>query len=161
VARAEAGAGHVRLLTERPHELQPAVRARLEVELRIPALDYLQALRVRARLARRFLHGVFGAVAVLAVPSIPGPAPALEEVKAGSTEDVVARMGRCSRLTRPFNALGLPALAVPCGFSTTGLPLSLQVVGRPFDEVTVLRVGHAYEQATAWHRRRPALWAAA
>jgi aspartyl-tRNA(Asn)/glutamyl-tRNA(Gln) amidotransferase subunit A len=50
---------------------------------------------------------------------------------------------------------GLPALAVPCGFTTTGLPLSLQIAGRPFDEATVLRVGHAYEQATDWHRRRP------
>jgi aspartyl-tRNA(Asn)/glutamyl-tRNA(Gln) amidotransferase subunit A len=161
IARAEAVAVHVRLLTERPHELQPAVRARLEVGLRIPALDYLQGLRLRSRLARRFIDEVFGSVDVLVVPSIPEPAPSLDDVKAGSTEDVVARMGRFSRLTRPFNALGLPALAVPCGFSSAGLPLSLQVVGRPFDEATVLRVGHAYEQGTEWHRRRPALWAAA
>src|SRR2546428_249319 len=55
----------------------------------------------------------------------------------------------------PFNMTGLPALAVPCGFSSQGLPLSLQIAGRPFDEATVLRVGHAYEQATEWHRRRP------
>src|SRR4030095_16608738 len=71
VARAEAVAVHVRLLTERPHELQPAVRARLQVGLRIPALDYLQALRLRARLTRRFIDEVFGTVDVLVVPSIP------------------------------------------------------------------------------------------
>ena len=55
----------------------------------------------------------------------------------------------------PFNMTGLPALAVPCGFTETGLPLSLQIAGRPFDEATVFRAGHAYEQATEWHRRRP------
>src|SRR4029453_11555543 len=102
-------------------------RARLGVGLRIPALDYLQALRLRARLTRRFIDEVFGSVDVLVVPTIPEPAPSLDDVKAGSTDDVVARMGRFSRLTRPFNALGLPALALPCGFSTAGLPLSLQV----------------------------------
>ena len=55
----------------------------------------------------------------------------------------------------PFNISGLPALALPCGFSSAGLPISLQIAGRPFAEATVLRAGHAYEQATDWHRRRP------
>lgn len=77
--------------------------------------------------------------------------------KAGSTAEVVRRMGRFSRLTRPWNGLGLPALSVPCGFSAAGLPLALQLVGRPFDEATVLRLGHAYEQAAGWWRRRPPL----
>ena len=64
-------------------------------------------------------------------------------------------MGRFSRLTRPFNALGLPVLSVPCGFSSSGLPLSVQLAGRPFDEASVLRLGHAYEQASPWHMRGP------
>jgi aspartyl-tRNA(Asn)/glutamyl-tRNA(Gln) amidotransferase subunit A len=64
-------------------------------------------------------------------------------------------MGRFSRLTRPINALGLPALSVPCGFSTAGLPIGLQLIGRPFDEALLLRLGHAYEQSTSWHTRRP------
>jgi aspartyl-tRNA(Asn)/glutamyl-tRNA(Gln) amidotransferase subunit A len=55
----------------------------------------------------------------------------------------------------PFNLSGLPALALPCGFTSDGLPISLQLAGRPFDEATVLRAGHAYEQATEWHTRRP------
>jgi len=66
-------------------------------------------------------------------------------------------MGRFSRLTRPFNGLGLPALSLPCGFSTQGLPLALAIVGRPFDEATVLRAGQAYEQAAGWVSRRPAI----
>ena len=57
----------------------------------------------------------------------------------------------------PFNITGSPTLALPCGFSASGLPLSLQLAGRPFEEATVLRVGHAYEQATSWHTRRPAV----
>ncbi len=55
----------------------------------------------------------------------------------------------------PFNLTGLPALALPCGFSPAGLPLSLQLAGRPFDEATVLRAGQAFQEATDWHRRRP------
>jgi Asp-tRNA(Asn)/Glu-tRNA(Gln) amidotransferase A subunit family amidase len=81
----------------------------------------------------------------------------LAEAKSGTTEDVVRRMGQFSRLTRPFNALGLPVLSVPCGFSSDGLPVSLQLVGRPFDEISVLRLGQAYEQAAGWHMREPKL----
>jgi aspartyl-tRNA(Asn)/glutamyl-tRNA(Gln) amidotransferase subunit A len=66
-------------------------------------------------------------------------------------------MGRFSRLTRPFNTLGLPALTVPCGFSSDARPLALQIVGRAFDEATVLRLGHAYQQATSWHVEGPRL----
>jgi aspartyl-tRNA(Asn)/glutamyl-tRNA(Gln) amidotransferase subunit A len=60
-------------------------------------------------------------------------------------------------LTSPFNCTGGPALALPCGFTSDGLPLSLQLAGRPFDDATVLRAGHAYEQATGFNKRRPAL----
>jgi aspartyl-tRNA(Asn)/glutamyl-tRNA(Gln) amidotransferase subunit A len=57
----------------------------------------------------------------------------------------------------PLNLTGLPTLALPCGFSASGLPLSLQLAGRPFEEATVLRAGHAYEQATPWHTRHPSV----
>jgi aspartyl-tRNA(Asn)/glutamyl-tRNA(Gln) amidotransferase subunit A len=57
----------------------------------------------------------------------------------------------------PFNVLGLPAISVPCGFTASGLPIGLQIVGRAFDEAGILRVAQAYEQATEWHRRRPPL----
>ena len=100
---------------------------------------------------------MFEHVDVLLAPVIPEPAPAYEAVRSGTPEDMIGRMGQFSRLTRPLNGLGLPALAVPCGFSADGRPLALQIIGRPFDEETVLRVGHAYEQATPWHPRRPAL----
>jgi aspartyl-tRNA(Asn)/glutamyl-tRNA(Gln) amidotransferase subunit A len=147
VARAEAAAVHHRVLRERPHELGDAVRARLGIGLGISATDYLQALRLRARLTREFSAEVFSRVDVLALPVIPEPAPTYESNEAGGVEAKVARMGRFSRLTRPLNGLGLPALSLPCGLSGQGLPLAFQLVGRPFDEATVLRLGHAHETA--------------
>jgi aspartyl-tRNA(Asn)/glutamyl-tRNA(Gln) amidotransferase subunit A len=157
VARAESAVVHARILRERPHELQPAVRARLAVGERVSAHDYLQALRLRARIAREFIREVFAEVDLVLAPATPTPAPSLAEATAGDGETIAARMGRFSRLTRPWNGLGLPVLALPCGFSAHGLPIGAQLAGRPFDEATVLRVGHAYEQATDWHRRRPDL----
>jgi aspartyl-tRNA(Asn)/glutamyl-tRNA(Gln) amidotransferase subunit A len=157
ISRSEATALHGHLLRERPEDLGVFTRARLELGLRIPAYDYLQGLRLRARLARSFSESVWSRVDVLAVPVIPEPAPPLGVALDGSVDEITIRQGRFSRFTRPFNGLGLPALSLPCGFSRMGLPLAFQIVGRPFDESTVLRVGHAYQRVTDWHERRPAL----
>ncbi|MBF8287118.1 MAG: Amidase, partial [Candidatus Rokubacteria bacterium] len=113
MVRAESAAIHSRILKERPGELQPAVLARLAPGLQVSAFDYIQASRLRARFTREFIAGVFSRVDVLVAPTIPEPAPLLAEAKSGSTDDVVKRMGRFSRLTRPLNTLGLPALSVP------------------------------------------------
>jgi aspartyl-tRNA(Asn)/glutamyl-tRNA(Gln) amidotransferase subunit A len=157
ISRCESAAIHARLYRERPHEIQPVVRARLDLGFRIPAHDYLQALRLRARLTRVFIREVFAEADVLVAPVIPEPAPALAHAIDGTVEELTYRQGRFARLTRPFNGLGLPALSVPCGFSRSRLPLAFQIVGRPFAEAAVLRAAHAYEQSTEWHRRRPPL----
>src|SRR5262249_6262627 len=155
VSRAESAAIHERLLRERPHELQAVVRARLELGLHIPAHDYLQALRGRGRLLRQFEDAVFSQVHVLLAPTIPEPAPEIVAVTSGPVDTIIRRMGAFSRLTRPFNGLGVPVLSVPCGFSARGLPVALSIVGRPFDEGRVLQVGQAYERAAGWASRRP------
>jgi aspartyl-tRNA(Asn)/glutamyl-tRNA(Gln) amidotransferase subunit A len=93
-------------------------------------------------------------VDVLVTPTTPIVAARIgqESIRFGSVEQpVLNAMIRC---TAPFNATGLPALSLPCGFTRAGLPVGLQIAGRPFDEVTVVRAGHAYEQATGWHERR-------
>jgi aspartyl-tRNA(Asn)/glutamyl-tRNA(Gln) amidotransferase subunit A len=154
LARSESATIHARVVRDRPHELGAAVRSRLEVGFHISAHDYLQAGRLRARLAREFVAEVFAETDALLVPAIPEAPPALATATAGAVDEIVRRMGRFSRLTRPFNALGLPVVALPCGASADGLPLGIQLVGRPFDERTVLALAHAYEQATAWHARR-------
>ena len=110
----------------------------------------------RGPLTREFLRAVFSHVDLLLAPTIPEPAPEIAAVTTGRVEDIIKRMGRFSRLTRPFNGLGLPALSLPCGFSSRGLPLAFSIVGRPFDEATVLRAGQAYERAAGWVSRRPA-----
>ena len=157
ISRCESTAVHGRIVRESPHLLQPAVRARLEVGFHVSAHDYLQAARLRARATRTFVDDVFARVDLVVTPTIPEPAPALAAAKAGSPDDIVRRMGRFSRLTRPWNALGLPALSLPCGFAPDGRPVGLQLIARPFDEATLLRAGHAYEQAAGWWRRRPPL----
>jgi aspartyl-tRNA(Asn)/glutamyl-tRNA(Gln) amidotransferase subunit A len=157
IARSESAAVHARIVRESPHALQPAVLSRLEIGFHVRAHDYLQASRLRARAARTFVAEVFARVDVLVAPTIPEPAPALAAVKAGTPDEIVRRMGRFSRLTRPWNALGLPALTVPCGFAADGRPMGLQMIGRPFDEATLLRAGHAYEQTAGWWQRRPPL----
>ncbi len=157
ITRSEAAALHGGRLRERPDEFAPFARARLELGLHVPAYDYLQAQRLRARLARTFARDVWSEVDVLAAPVIPEPAPPLAAALEGTLDEITARQGRFSRLTRPFNGLGLPALCLPCGLSRAGLPLAFQLVGRPFDEATVLRLGHAYQGATDWHVRAPAL----
>ena len=96
-------------------------------------------------------------VDVLVTPTTPVTAPLIGQdsiTYGGVVENVLMAMIRC---TAPFNATHLPALSLPCGFTGSGLPVGLQIAGRPFDEATVLRVGHAYEQATGWHLRTPAL----
>ena len=90
-------------------------------------------------------------------PVIPEPAPVISQATDGAVSEIAFRQGRFSRLTRPFNGLGLPALSVPCGFSKAGLPLGFQIVGRPFAEAIVLRVGRAYEDATSGSRRQSPL----
>jgi aspartyl-tRNA(Asn)/glutamyl-tRNA(Gln) amidotransferase subunit A len=146
---AEAYAYHERDLREHPELYGDVLRERLMAGALVTAAEYTQAQRIRAQICAE-TAAVLRDVDVLATPTTPKPA----------TPFAVAHdpeLGFPRSNMPPFNITGLPTLALPCGFSPTGLPLSLQLAGRPFDEETVLRVGHAYEQATPWHTRRPAV----
>jgi aspartyl-tRNA(Asn)/glutamyl-tRNA(Gln) amidotransferase subunit A len=155
ISSCEGATIHSRLLRERPHELQPVVRTRLDVGLHVSAVDYLQATRIRSRATRVFVREVFDEVDLLLAPVVPEPALPWSHAKAGSPEDVARRMGRFSRLTRPLNALGLPAVSLPCGTTPDHRPLAVQIVGRPFDEAGVLRLARACERETGWTSARP------
>jgi aspartyl-tRNA(Asn)/glutamyl-tRNA(Gln) amidotransferase subunit A len=95
---------------------------------------------------------VFATVDLLVTPSVAGPPSTIEPL----TQHADLDPGRTRNLW-PFAVYGLPAMSVPCGFTAAGLPVGLQIVGAPFAEGTVLALAHAYEQATEWHKRRPAL----
>jgi aspartyl-tRNA(Asn)/glutamyl-tRNA(Gln) amidotransferase subunit A len=131
----------------------PEVRALLDAGKFIFATDFLKAQRLRRVLVEE-VRAAFARVEVLATPTLPLCAWEFSESHveiAGQAEHV---LHACWRFTYPWNLTGLPALSLPCGFAE-GLPVGLQLVGRPFDEAMILRVGHAYEAATRWHERRP------
>jgi len=94
---------------------------------------------------------LFTRIDVLITPTVPILAPTIADSRGD------AARAQLLGFTRAFNVLGLPTLSVPCGFSTTGLPIGLQVAGRPFEDLTILRVAHAYERQAGWHSHRPAV----
>lgn len=144
----EALAYHQRWLAERPQDYGDDVRGRLEMGLLYPALSYVQAQRLRSLIVEEWRENVFDRVDLLAVPTTPVPAPTLEEGDLQATLTLI-------RFTNPFNLVGVPAVSIPCGFSGGGLPIGLQLVGRWFEEGTVLRAAHAYQQTTDWHKQVP------
>ena len=110
-----------------------------------------------ARLIAAGFRTALSDVDMIATPTLPVTAPAFDAETAELGGRQVEVMPVLSRLTSPANAAGLPALAVPCGFAGNGLPVSLQLIGRPFDESTILRAGQAYQTHTDWHTRQPQL----
>ena len=143
----EAYAYHERDLREHPELYGDVLRERFLAGGLITASEYVQAQRIRSEICRETAE-VLQSVDVLATPTSPKPATPFAQA-----HDPEFGFPRSNM--PPFNVTGSPTLALPCGFSASGLPLSLQLAGRPFAEATVLRVGHAYEQATSWHTRRP------
>jgi len=158
ICGAEAAEYHRPYLRTRAGDYHPVVRALLEGGEFIPATDYIHAQRVR----RRFTEEVRSALAGVDVLILP--AAALEAYRIGQRtvmldgleEDVLQAN---TRYTPLFDLTGHPALVLPCGFSSTGLPIGLQVVGKPLDDARVFRVARAYERATDWHTRRSRLTA--
>ena len=127
-------------------------RARIYLGLLTNSSDYIQAQRIRSR-CRAELAQVFEKVDCLALPNQNGPAPRVEDV--GPIDTLFKHV--VPEFHGPFNLTGLPTLSVPCGFSENSLPIALQIVGRPFDEVTVLRAGYTYQQQMKWYEKRPAI----
>jgi aspartyl-tRNA(Asn)/glutamyl-tRNA(Gln) amidotransferase subunit A len=154
---AEAAAVHASWLRDHADDYSAQVRVRAATGFAIPAPVYLQAQQYRPVLLERFVREVFASCDVLHLPTLGIPVPTRAETDVGGAAAMWDKISRLVRCTAPFNYLGLPALAVPCGFTANGLPTSFQLVGRPFSEALLLRVAHAFEGETDWHRRAPAL----
>lgn len=133
------------------------MRSRFEPGLYYPATRYLEALNLRGPMLQAFEAAVFAKADVMLTPVLSTPVPTLAATDAHSNPDGSRAAAAVARNTRPINYLGLPALAFPGGFSSNGLPIGLQAVGRAFDEATLFRLGHAYQQETRWHERVPPL----
>ncbi len=158
IALAEATAFHqsAGYFPARAAEYSQEVRARLERGAEVRAVDYLKAFEVQ-KVVRADFEAAFIRVDAILAPTVPVPAPCIGEkvVTIGSEEETVR--AALLRLNRPANFTGLPAISVPCGFTQKGLPIGLQLIGPAFDEARLLRIAYAYERATEWHKRRPAI----
>ena len=137
-------------LKEHPEMFGDDIRRRLEDGTKTPLTDYILARRTQAEI-RKKLEQFFETYDFLILPTTPIVAPTIEG------HDAVEQAGRLTRFTAPFNLSGLPALSLPCGFTKEGLPIGLQIVSRAWGESKVLNIGHAFEQATEWHKRMPVL----
>jgi len=138
----------------RPQDMGDDIRNRLSLGSAIKATQYLKAQRIRRKMQEYFLN-IFKAADALVTPQVPITAPKLDEktvILGKRPEEVPSAL---TRFTRIFNLNGFPSLSLPCGFSSSGMPIGLQVVGRPFDEETVLKVGHAYESQAPWKNQHP------
>jgi aspartyl-tRNA(Asn)/glutamyl-tRNA(Gln) amidotransferase subunit A len=146
---AEASTYHEETLRSRAASYQPDVRALLEQGRQVTAVDYVKAQRVRAHL-KSVWQRLFADIDVLVAPTAPVTAPLVGQNTLswnGSEEDVTAAL---VRLTSPANVTGQPALSVPCGLDDDALPIGIQIIGRPFAEHTILRVGHSLENISGW-----------
>jgi len=157
IISAEAAALHGNWLRTRPQDYSAQVRARLESGLAIPAASYIDSLRLRGTALGEFCERVFTKVDVLHAPVVGVPTPTIAETDVGGGPHMAALLAQVTRLTRPGNFLGVPALSVQAGFLKSGLPVGMQLLGRPFDEATLFALGHAYQGATDFHTRTPVI----
>lgn len=151
----EAAAIHLPWLRDRAQDYARQSRARLLVGLGAPATLYIEAIRARAKLLDEFLLATFSRCDILHVPVLRRPVPTAAETDVGGGAAMQEVLGQIVANTRPFNYFGLPGLSVPIGFTRHGLPQAMQLVGRPFREEVLFRVGAAYEAAASEPARPP------
>jgi aspartyl-tRNA(Asn)/glutamyl-tRNA(Gln) amidotransferase subunit A len=153
----DGAAVHYERLKTRISEYDHNTRVRLLTAILTPAQAYYKAQKVRTLIRDAVLEAL-EEVDVIVLPTSPTVAPLLPaEAGIKSQEDARSRISGVRNFTGAFNVAGVPALSIPCGFSADNLPLSLQLVGKPMSDGLLMRVAHAYQQATDWHLRRPPL----
>ena len=153
----DATAVHRQGLRDHPEKYDHNNRVRLLTGALVPAQAHQKAARLRQMLRDQILDAL-SRVDVLALPASSvqaTPIPTEAGLSKNGKEDFLTMLGGRRTYTSPFNVASVPALSINCGFTSDGLPVGLQLVGRPFDEPTVLRAAYAYEQTTEWHTRRP------
>lgn len=146
---------HGRQMRDRSNEYSPQTRGRIELSLGVGAQDYIDAQRYRGRALREFVETVFTRCDALLTPTLSFAVPALAEVDVSGGPAMMRILDEITRLMRPINVMGLPALALPCGFTGNGLPCGMQLIGRPFAEPLLYRLGAAYQGVADWHARSP------
>jgi aspartyl-tRNA(Asn)/glutamyl-tRNA(Gln) amidotransferase subunit A len=151
LVQADGAAYHRKRLEANPELFGVDVRQRLETGRDLPSGMYVMARRKQVE-ARRRCEQFFRQYDVLLLPSTPITALPIDDI-----ENSASQAPALTRFTAPFNLTGLPALSLPCGFTKNRLPIGLQIVSAPWGEARALRAGHAFEQATEWHKQKPAI----
>jgi aspartyl-tRNA(Asn)/glutamyl-tRNA(Gln) amidotransferase subunit A len=146
---------HSEWMARRSGEYSPQTRGRIEVTLGTTGRDYVDAQRYRGRGLRDFCEQVFTKCDALLAPVLSFAVPKISEVDVTGGPNMLRILDEITRLMRPVNMLGLPGLALPAGFTPNGLPCGMQMIGRPFAEPLLYRIGAAYQGATDWHTRMP------
>ncbi|MBL6457729.1 amidase [Belnapia sp. T6] len=157
VSRVEGAAIHANWMREAPGDYAIHLSSRLYGGYAFPAHLYVEALSRRGPLLRQFVAEALTGFDLVATPTLRTRVPTLAETDIDADPENWSRFMAVSANTRPFNYLGLPTISIPCGFDERGLPVGLQLAGRPFAEATVLRAADAFQRETDWHRRAPAL----
>lgn len=155
VTWAEVNALHAAGLRDRPDDYSAQTRGRIELSLAATVRDYQNALRFRAPALREFADRVFSRCDVLLAPNLSIATPRIDQVDVSGGAAMIAILGELTRLFRPANFLGIPSLSLPVGLLPCGLPASVQLMGRPFAEAFLYRVGHQFEQALGWQAKPP------
>ena len=154
ITLAEATAVHEKMLAEHADEYTPAVRSRIQSALAMPAVDYIRAQRARQAFSVKMAEATKD-VDVIATPSVPVRTHTIAECTPATGEILAEKGAEIPLFTSIFDVTGEPSLSVPCGFDSSNMPIGLMITGHAFDETTILRVGHAYEELAGWHQRRP------
>jgi aspartyl-tRNA(Asn)/glutamyl-tRNA(Gln) amidotransferase subunit A len=157
VLQAEAYAYHAARMSATPELYLPETLAKLRLGANIDMETYMKA-RLSLDQLRRTAPAVFRNTDAVLTPTTPVPPPKASELPS-TFDEVIASDAVLGRNTRPFNLLAFPTISIPCGFTDLGLPIGLQLSGAPWQEVPLLKIAHAYEQATNWHTRHPTLMA--
>ncbi len=155
ITACEAAALHGALIQEQGDLYALQVRLRIERGFAVSGVNYVNALRYRSVAMNEFVNQVFSKVDVIHSPvlSMQTPEIAATDIQSGAEMDRL--IAQLTRFTRPFNYLGLPALSLPAGHTSDGMPIAMQLAGRPFGEDVLLRLGHAFQSSTSWHRDLP------
>ncbi|WP_159997081.1 amidase [Roseomonas sp. 18066] len=158
VSRCEAATIHGEWMREYPQDYAVHLSARLFPGYGIPATHYIEALSRRGPLLQEFCRQVFSDYDLLVTPTIATELPTRAETDIDQgPPGTAAKFMAVASNTRLINYLGLPAISVPCGFDSLGLPVGLQIIGRPFAEARVMQAADAFQQDTDWHLRMPSL----
>ena len=153
---AEAVAVHQELMAQNASDYTDMVRSRMLPGFEISAVDYIRAQRARQSFGQRVAEVTAGLDA-LVTPTIPVPTPTIADCTPPEGSSVAPRGAELPLFTSIFDVTGQPSLSVNCGFDSNGMPIGLMITGAAYEDAKVLRIGHAYEELSGWHERRPSV----